>query len=158
MLCAIRITDPLGRVSEQLVTIAPGPVLPEPVLENFVVTPSVTPPGVMVSWTSDAPIEVGDAGAYQLRVTVLRPPKQLFPPLGPFVPQPPMVLEMGLDDVPLDEPGPVPPGGDPLRVRRMPGSGPVHSYYAFSRVPATAVVVRQAGPDGRVAEHSQPVP
>lgn len=157
VLCAIRITDPLGRVSEQLVTIAPGPVLPDPVLENFLVTPSVTPPGVTVSWTSNAPIEAGDAGAYQLRVTVLRPPKQLFPPFGPWVSQPPIVLEMGLDDVPLDEPGPVPPGVDPLRVRRMPGGGPDHSYYAFSRVPTTAMVVRLAAPDGRVAEHTQPV-
>ena len=154
---SVRITDPLGRTSEQLATIAAGPILPKPVLENFVLTTSVAPPGKMLTWFSSSPLTESDAGAYTLRVTVIRPKKQLFPPFGPFVPQPPITLELGLDDVPLDEPGPVPAGVDPLRVRRNPGAGPNFSYYAFCRVPATQFIVRLTSPDGQFVEHVQPV-
>ncbi len=154
---AIRITDPVGRTSERLLTIEAGSVLPPPVLEQFVLTPSVTPPGTMLSWMSDAPLEAFEAGAYMLRVTVLRPPRRLFLPLGPLVPQPPLILQLALGDIPLDEPGPVPPGVDPLRVRRMPGPGPKYSYYAFCRVPARQFIVRLTAPDDRLVEHVQQV-
>jgi len=154
---AVRITDPVGRTSERLATIPSGPVLPPPVLADFVLTPSALPPGLMLTWTSDAPLEAFEAGSYLLRVTVMRPPRRLFPPLGPLVPQPPLILQLALSDIPLDEPGPVPPGVDPLRVRRMPGPGPKFSYYAFCRVPATRFIVRLSAPDGRFAEHVEQV-
>ena len=83
-----------------------------------------------------------------------RPPRRLFPN-GPLIPQPPITIEMSLADVPLDEPGPVPAGNDPLRVRRMPGAGPEFKYYAFVRVPFTQITVRLTSPDGRVAQHVQ---
>jgi hypothetical protein len=153
---AVRLTDPVGRTSERLAAIPAGPILPPPVLEDFVLKTSVTPPGTMLLWSSDAPMEVFEAGAYTLRVTAMRPPRRLFP-LGPLVSQPPLILEMGLNDVPLDEPGPVPPGADPLRVRRNPGPGPKFSYYAFCRVPVTRFIVRLTSPDGSVAEHTQQV-
>ena len=57
--------------------------------------------------------------------------------------------------MPLDEPGPVPPGADPLRVRRMPGAGPKFSYYAFVRVAFTQIIVHLGSPDGRSANYVQ---
>jgi hypothetical protein len=147
----VRITDPLGRTSEALATIQSGPILPDPVLSDFVLKTSVTPPGRLLEWVSATPL---DMGPYTLWVRVNRPPRRLFPN-GPLVPQPPITVEMALDDVPLDEPGPVPAGIDPLRVRRMLGAGRQFSYYAFVRVPFTQITVRLTSPDGRVAQHVQ---
>ncbi|MCC6589314.1 MAG: hypothetical protein IT168_21630 [Bryobacterales bacterium] len=147
----LRITDPLGRTSEALATIKSGHILPDPVLGDFQLKPSVAPPGSSLEWKSTTPVDIGP---YTLRVTVNRPPRRLFPN-GPLIPQPPVVLEMALADVPLDEPGPVPAGLDPLRIRRMPGAGPNFSYYAFVRVPFTQINVRLTSPDGRVAQHTQ---
>jgi hypothetical protein len=139
---SVRITDPLGRTSESLAMIAPGHILPDPVLADFVLKQSVSPPGWMLGWVSDTPL---DTGPYTLRVTVNRIPIAL----------PPVMLQMALADVPLDEPGPVPPGVDPLRVRRMPGAGPKFSYYAFVRVPFSQIRVRLSSPDGRFVQHIQ---
>lgn len=154
---SVQITDPMGRTSEQLATVAAGPILPDPVLQNFGLSTLITPPGRLLEWTSDTPLSAGDAGSYALRVVVTRPPKQLFPPIGPFVPQPPIVIELGLDDVPLDEPGPLTAGADPVRVRRNPGAGPSFSYYAFCRVPVKQFLVRLTAPDGRFVEHVESV-
>jgi hypothetical protein len=154
---SVQIIDPLGRSSEQLATIAAGPILPDPVLQNFALSTLTAPVGRLLGWTSDAPLTAGDAGSYTLRVTIVRPPRQLFPPIGPFIPQPPITIELGLDDVPLDEPGPLTPGADPLRVRRNSGAGPTFSYYAFCRVPVKQFIVRLTAPDGRFAEHVEPV-
>jgi hypothetical protein len=148
---SVRITDPVGRSSESLARIEPGHILPDPNLESFVLNNSVNPPGKTLGWSSATPLDLG----YVLQVVVARPPIQLFPS-GPFVPQPPLQLQMALDDIPLDEPGPVPPGSDPLRVRRMPGSGPKFNYYAFVRVPFTQIVVQLTSPDGRFTQHTQP--
>jgi hypothetical protein len=147
----VRITDPLGRTSQSLATIEAGHILPDPVLTDFVLKPSVNPPGNTLGWSSDTPLDIGP---YTLRVRVNRPPRRLFPN-GPLIPQPPITIEMSLADVPLDEPGPVPAGNDPLRVRRMPGAGPDFKYYAFVRVPFTSITVRLMSPDGRVAQHVQ---
>ena len=62
---------------------------------------------------------------------------------------------MSLATVSMDEPGPVPFGADPLRIRRMPGAGPKYTYYAFVRVSFTQIIVRLSSPDGRFAEHIQ---
>lgn len=147
---SVRVTDPLGRSSEQLATIKPGSILPDPDLRDFVATASVTPPGVTLAWRSAAPLYLP---VYTLRVTVARPPLVIFG--GIRIPRPPITIEMPLASVPLDEPGPVPPGADPLRIRRMPGAGPDHDYYAFVRVPFTQILVRLSLPDGRSAQHVQ---
>lgn len=146
----VRFTDPLGRSSESLATIHPGHILPDPVLTDFVLKQLLTPPGLALSWASTTPI---DPGIYTLMVTVQRPPIHIF---NLTIPQPPITLHMALSDVPLDEPGPIPAGNDPLRVRRMPGQGPNFEYYAFVRVPFTQIVVRIEAPDGRFAQHVQP--
>jgi len=76
--------------------------------------------------------------------------------IGSFrIPQPPIIQQMSLATVPMDEPGPVPLGADPLRVRRMPGAGPKYTYYAFVRVSFTQIILRLSSPDGRFAEHIQ---
>ncbi|NEU82586.1 hypothetical protein G1O98_26960 [Nostoc sp. UIC10630] len=148
---AIRITDPLGRTSEALATIQPGSILPDPVLSGFVLKNSVTPSGRILEWVSPTPLNIG---SYSLRVRVIRPSIILFPNSPPIL-QPPITIEMALADIPLDEPGPVPSGTDPLRVRRMPGASPQFSYYAFVRVPFTQIIVRLTSPDGRVAQYIQ---
>jgi hypothetical protein len=144
---SVRITDPIGRSSLSLATIKPGHILPDPVLANFEAQKSIVPPGTMLLWTSDTPL---DPPVYSLQVTVNRPPRHM----GRFtIPLPPIVLQMALASVPLDEPGPVPAGADPLRVRRNANAGPDFSYYAFVRVPFTQIVVALSSPDGRVAQH-----
>ena len=146
---SVRITDPIGRTSEWLGRIESGHILPDPELDGISLQQVPAPPGWQLNWSSTTPIT---PGMYTLRVTVNRPPIQI----GPWrLPRPPVSLAMALSDVPLDEPGPVPPGTDPLRVRRMPGPGPSHGYYAFVRVPFTQIIVRLTSPDGRVAEHVQ---
>lgn len=148
----VRITDPLGRTSEKFVTVEPGPVLPPPNLGGFSIVKSLNPPGVQLNFTSSSPIKEPAAGDYKLRVTVVRPK-----PPNQFVPPPPIIVEMGLDDVPPDEPGPIPPGADPVRVRR--NKGPVNpaSYYVFSRVAVSKFIVRLTSPDGRSVEHTEQV-
>jgi hypothetical protein len=148
---AVRLTDPLGRSSEALATIQSGAILPDPALSDFVLNTSLSPSGRLLEWVSPTPLDVG---TYTLRVRVHRPPRQLVRN-GPLLPQSPITMEMALDDVPLDEPGVVPAGRDPLRVRRMPGLGAPFSYYAFVRVPFTQIVVRLTSQDGRVAQHIQ---
>ena len=146
---SVRITDPIGRTSESLAVIASGHILPDPEITSVSLQTAPAPPGWQLSWASATPIT---PGVYTLRVTVNRPPVQI----GPWrLPRPAVTQQMALSDVPLDESGPVPPGTDPLRVRRMPGPGPNHAYYAFVRVPFTQIVVRITSPDGRVAEHVQ---
>lgn len=147
---SVRITDPLGRTSEALATIQSGPILPAPVLSGFVLKNSVTPAGRLLEWVSPTPLNMG---SYTLRVQVIRSSLQ-----GQPISLPPIAIEMALADVPLDEPGPIPSGTDPLRVRRMPpmpGVGSQFSYYAFVRVPFTQIIVRLTSPDGRVAQHIQ---
>ncbi|RZU39141.1 hypothetical protein [Edaphobacter modestus] len=144
---SVRVTDPIGRSSEALATIGPGSILPDPVLDTFQLVKSVVPAGVQLNWHSSTPI---DPGLYTLRITVNRPAIKIgnFP-----IRQLPISIQMGLSDVPLDEPGPVPAGIDSLRARRMPGPGPNFAYYAFVRVAFTQIIVRLTSPDGRVAQH-----
>ncbi len=146
---SVRITDPLGRDSEKLITLAPGHILPAPDLSDFQLSSSIIPLGQLLKWKSSTPLEPFD---YSLRVTVRRPP---FQNGNIFFPRPPIWQELALSDVPLDEPGPVPPGTDPLRIRRLNGTGPVHSYYAFVRVPMQRITVQLTSPDGRVASHTE---
>lgn len=144
----IQLTDPLGRSSERLVSIPSGPILPAPNLNNFVLTNSTTPTGKLLTWDSDAPYTLSDPTPYVLRVTAFRQSAFLV------FPQPPVTVELPLPDVPLDAHGPVPPGTDPLRVRRVPGTGSTQGYYAFCRVSVRRFVVRLTSPDGRVAEET----
>lgn len=143
---SVRVTDPIGRSTESLALIKAGPLLPDPVITNPVIKMNAPPPGAQLNWSSSTPL---DPGVYILRVTVARPPRRLGPR---FFPLPPISLQMALSDVPLDEPGPVPAGVDPLRVRRMPGAGPDFAYYAFVRIAFTQITVRLTAPDGRVAQ------
>lgn len=143
---SVRITDPVGRSTESLAMIDAGPLLPDPLITNPVIKMNAPPPGAQLNWSSSTPI---DPGAYTLRVTVGRPPRRLG---NRRIPQPPISLQMALSDVALDEPGPVPAGVDPLRVRRMPGAGPDFSYYVFVRIAFTQITVRLSAPDGRVAQ------
>ncbi|HNV25521.1 MAG TPA: hypothetical protein PKI21_04600 [Nitrospira sp.] len=146
---SLRLTDPVGRSTESLATINPGHILPDPVLADVLLKKSLNPPGVMLSWSSDTPLE---PPVYSVRVTVNQPPRLI----GSFrIPQPPIIQQMSLATVPMDEPGPVPLGADPLRIRRMPGAGPKYTYYAFVRVSFTQIILRLSSPDGRFAEHIQ---
>lgn len=145
----IQLTDPLGRSSERLVSIPAGPILPGPDLSNFVLTNSTLPPGKLLTWNSDSPYMLDDPTPYVLRVTAFRRSVFTF-----LLPTPPVTVEVPLPDVPLDETGPVPPGTDWLRVRRVPGAGNTQQYYAFCRVFVRRFVVRITSPDGRVAEET----
>ena len=146
---SVRMTDPLGRSSESLARIEAGHILPDPVISEPALITVLAPAGRQLNWKSTTPLL---AGAYILRVTVSRPPRRVG---MLFINQPPISLQLALSDVPLDEPGPVPPGADPLRLRRFPDTGPEFRYYAFVRVPFTQIAIRLTSPDGRVAQHVQ---
>lgn len=145
---SMRIIDPLRRAAESLATIAPGHILPDPVLDDFELITTVVPAGQMLRWTSSNPI---DLSAYTLRVTIFRGP---FIDGGIFI-RPTFSQQFLLSDVRLEEPGPVPPGTDPLRVRRIPGEGPSYQYYAFVRVPFSRIQVRLSSTDGRTTQHTE---
>ncbi|HYO83933.1 MAG TPA: hypothetical protein VES20_21195 [Bryobacteraceae bacterium] len=140
----IRITDPMGRTSERVLSIGAGPVLPMPDLFNLTVVPSVTPAGTFLNFQTHAPLDVTYPTPYVIDVTANR----TFPPASTAV------QHMPLPIVPLDEPGDVPGGLDPLRIRRTSDAGHAHSFYAFCRVPLKSFVVRITAPDGRSVEET----
>lgn len=143
---SVRMTDPVGRSTESLAAIEAGPLLPDPVLTKPVLKMNAPPPGAQLIWSSSTPLY---PGLYTLLVMVSRPPIRIG---SRVIPVPPISLQMALSDVPLDEPGPVPGGSDPVRVRRMPGGGPEFGYYAFVRIVFTQITVRLTAPDGRATQ------
>lgn len=138
---SIRMTDPVGRMSERLVQIGAGPILPAPSLGHVSRTASVVPPGIMLAWTSSSPIDVVHPSPYVLRVAAVRPP---------LPPNPDVVIQLPLPMVAVAGPN-APAGNDPMRVWRLPGNGPNYSYRAFCRVPVQKFLIQLTSPDGRVA-------
>jgi hypothetical protein len=144
----IRITDPIGRTGEALTTITAGPVNPAPDLFGLklhkVLTPP--PPKVFLEFQSNAPLKPSLDGPYKVRVTISRK--------GPvFPPQPPVVLELPLESVPVTAPA----GSIALGLYRLHGSGPTVTYVAVTSLPVTQFTVRIIAPDGQSVQQNQPV-
>jgi hypothetical protein len=146
---AVRITDPLGRTAEGLVTIASGPVDPAPDLTDLVVEKIPGPPTrTVLSFSSTVPLKAPLDGPYRVRVTAF-PLALPFPP----IPHPPLTLDLPVGSVPV-----APPAGLlPIAMFRHPGSGPKFTYVAVCAVPVVKFVVRMTAPDGRFVERSQAV-
>ncbi len=170
---AVRLTDPLGRTSEQLIQVPSGSVAPAPDIADVTLTP-VAGKGLVLTWTSAAPIVATSAGAY--RLTLIAIPKSIIPPIappsgggGPFTPRPgpviqprfplirPIVIDMALGDILPLELGGFPTGTEPLIVRRLKGGGLRRSYGALCRVAVQKLTIRITAPDGRVAEETREV-
>ncbi len=100
----IQITDPLGRMSERVVRVESGALLPPPQLSNFVVQKLTLPSGTLLVFQCNALVEMEDPAPYVLKVTAYRPGLQLTP-----IPVP----------VPLPTPQPIPP------VINVPGRGSI---------------------------------
>lgn len=72
---SVRVHDPLGRISEALITIPPGPLDPEPTIMNLM---ALNLPGDRrgVGWTSSVLLAATSGGVYTVRVTA----EQTTPP------------------------------------------------------------------------------
>lgn len=70
MSVSVRLRDPLGRISEQLVTVPGGSVLPEPVITDFTARP-VARDIWSATWMMNAPLEPGPAGPWRIEVTAV---------------------------------------------------------------------------------------
>jgi hypothetical protein len=142
----VRITDPLGRTGERLLTIAPGPVDPAPDLTDISVHKITVPPPpkVVLEFASTVPLVAPLDGPYKIRVTVFT--------AGPvFPPHPPIAVEMAAGDIPLVHPGPAVPVG----LFRLAGGGPKITYVVSTTANVIRFVVRVAAPDGRFVERTQ---
>jgi hypothetical protein len=129
---AIRLTDPLGRTSERLVHVPPGAVAPEPDL--FDVEVSKVAGGVVLGFSTHAPLTSTALGSYRVRVTALVPGLTIpLPPTPvPVPPPPPRPVPVPPLPGPLPPPvfrplpgipGPRPaPPGPSIPVVRIPGS------------------------------------
>ncbi len=164
---AVRITDPIGRMTERILEIPAGPVLPAPDIQNVTLV-QVANVGLVLSWQSSAPVTAPPAGSYMLGLTVTRKQvAQPFPPLRPpgrpspgeiiVAPLKPIVIKLALDDIPVQSGPGFPPGSEPVVVRRLQGGGANKSYGALCRVAATRITIRITSPDGRFVEHMEEV-
>src|SRR5215207_2093269 len=94
---AIRVIDPLGRITERTETV-PGWVPPPPATLSLVDVFPIVGRGVAVVVASDAPVAV--LPPYQLAVRAIRrPPRRPFPPLPPPITRP-LAASMFLPDIP----------------------------------------------------------
>ena len=139
----LRLTDPLGRITERLVTIPAGP---DPDIANVTVA-KVSDLGTELRWTTSIPVVPIASGAYRVRVTAT-------PPTVGGKPGRPFSVELPVDKVPPDlgVPGP----GD-LLLRRAPGTALPHAFRAICRPPVATLTLRLTAPDGRTAEITRKV-
>jgi hypothetical protein len=175
----VRLTDPLGRSTERVLTVASGPIDPAPDvldLEMHVVKPNV----INATWRSSAPIPPRAGGKYTIKVTVAAPKKPILTPVphpiaqphgvaailakrevaletldvvrGPIIKLPGQVtvIEMALADVPVAGKPPLP--GQPWQLVRLNSAHGVTSYGLTFNGAAASVTVRITAPDGRFAE------
>jgi hypothetical protein len=154
-------------MTERILEIPAGPVLPAPDIQNVTLV-QVANVGLVLSWQSSAPVTAPPAGPYKLTLRVNRKQvAQPFPPLPPpgmpgpggiiVAPLRPIVIESALDDIPVQSGPGFPPGSDPVVVRRLQGGGVKKSYGALCRVAATRMTIRITSPDGRFVEHMEEV-
>lgn len=144
----VRITDPLGRTGERIVTIGAGPVDPAPDLTDLVLhkIPG-PPPKTAIEFASTVPLKAPLDGPYRVHVTAFVKGR-VFPP---FPPHPPLVLDMSVGSVP----GAPPQGRPPIEIHRNPAPGPKITYVVVCAVAVAKYVVRIIAPDGRLIEKTQ---
>jgi hypothetical protein len=145
----IRIVDPLGRRTERPIGVPAGPVLPAPDLADAAVV-TVAGTGIVLTFTSGAPVVAPEAGPYVLTVRGIRPD-----PPGPPPPPRPFVVAAALSDIPVVTS--IPAGPEPLALLRQRGRGPRLSYAAVARQPVASFQVTLASPDGRIASFTKEV-
>lgn len=133
----LRLTDPLGRSTERLVTVPAGP---DPDLLGLIVE-QVGDPGTQLRWTTTAPLTPIVTGSYRIRVTAT-------PVTGR-----PLVVDLPIDAVPPD----TMPGTEQLIVRRSTKPGSPAAFRALARLAVRTMTVRISAPDGRFAEETRKV-
>ncbi|RAP77726.1 hypothetical protein [Paenibacillus montanisoli] len=129
----IQMTDPLGRMSERLVQIAPGSILPPPLITGLKVTKRILPPGIVLEWKSNAPTDDTGFGPYMLSLTAI--PATLLRPIK---------VTKRLSDIPTGRPGLIIGRGTSMQLFR---NG--NTYTAFCSVPVKQFSVVLTSPDGR---------
>jgi hypothetical protein len=138
----VKITDPIGRTSEQFFTILAGPVHPAPDLENLLVQRTLVPPPgrSTLRFTSNSPLGAFLDGSYTVKITALPRVPHLLPP--------PPSLTVALGEVPTRTPGPLLPA---LFIVRS-GTGPAFTYNVSAAGDVGSFVVRITAPDGQFVE------
>ncbi len=177
----VRMTDPLGRTTERVLTVASGPVDPAPDvldLEMHVVKPNV----VNATWRSSAPIPPRAGGKYTIKVTVAAPKKPILTPApvphpivqphgvaallakkgvaletldvvrGPIIKLPGQVTVIEMALADVPVVGKAPLPGQPWQLVRLNSAHGVTSYGLTYNGAAASVTVRITAPDGRFAE------
>ncbi len=180
---AIRLRDPMGRITERLLTVPGGSVLPPPVITSL--AQIVPGPGVRgAAWASAMPLEAGPGGAYRLTISATRAAaagrggstmltgrtgrtgeaarRTLGTTIGgPGIrtgelrtPTRSLRIEIDVPDVPLRRSAPTTAPEDALVVWRVPARGLGTGFGVATAADMARIDIRLTAPDGRVAEAS----
>jgi hypothetical protein len=133
----IRMADPLGRISEQVVQIPSGSLLPPPELHDLSSQVIIVPPGINLTFESSVPPKVMPPYTVWIRAYWQHNVNA--------------ELNAALSAIPVTSQWP-PGGNDPLIARRVPGNGPNYEYQVFCRVSVDTFVVQMTSPDGSTAD------
>lgn len=166
----VRLTDPLGRVSERILSIPAGSIVPLPTLSPISAS-MLLPVGMAYTFVTDAP-DSNAGGACRLHIE-LTPQTRIPPPIGggggrplpipvPIGPRPlPVPAQFKLIDgvyvfdaplaaVPTVAGRPAPGASSPVVLRQP---APVHDHFAIvTTIRLSRVLVRITLPDGRSVE------
>lgn len=177
---AIRLRDPMGRITERLLTVPGGSVAPPPVITGLA---QVTlRPGVRgAAWASAVPAFAGPGGAYRFTIiaTQAAPPgpggptalsgstaDAARPALGTTIggpgirtgdlgtPTRALRLDIDVPDVPLRRAAPTTAPEDALVIWRLPTRGRGTGFGVATAADFSRIDIRLTAPDGRVAEAS----
>jgi hypothetical protein len=139
----LRVTDPLGRLTEQTVTVPPAnPVVP-PDITNFDVF-TITGRGRVLVFETSVPDEVSGVGPYRVHIAITR--REPVPPYLPHTIQ----RTDDIGSIPLPHPGDnIFTDPDPIPVRHSPGPGASRTITAVVKGASEARVgVDVMAPDG----------
>ncbi|MEL6478278.1 MAG: hypothetical protein AAFR17_13200, partial [Pseudomonadota bacterium] len=181
---AVRLHDPLGRITERLLRVPGVPVLQPPVISD-VIQLDLGPDMMGFAITSPSPIEAGEGGAYALSITatlaasqtlqkaitpqnestVLAPrtlsqPNTIRPPQIGIQPRPgPRQLRISADlpDIKIQREPPKTAPRDALLLWRAITIGSTRSYRVATGARISRVTVRLTAPDGRYTEETREV-
>ncbi len=141
----LRVTDPLGRLTERTLTVPPGPVVQPPdLIDPDIFT--IVGRGTVLTVATSVPDTDGLGRPYVLSIT-LTPRALTFPPARP------QRVRLNLADIPLARAGDVTTDPAPIPVRRAPGVHGRTQITALLRAAGSVSVVLTA-PDGTRATWS----
>ena len=147
---AVRITDPVGRMGEQLATVPGGPITPPPDLSALTLQKMVgSPPRVLLSFSTSVPLVAPLEGPYSIKVVAtFRRPFFIFP-------APVRTIQLSVGGIPtvMHPAGPAPD----IQIARADGPGPIHSFTVSTLGAVVSFEVTVTAPDGSKIKKTQVV-